>query len=120
LSKPTGLKFILPKSVPEKLRQETPLTGALTLLIADEKKIFYYEGDDPKQMHPIEVNGVRQVIIDKKKRTGPEKFMVIIKPGKDSNFQTLIHVMDEMNINDVKRYALVDPDPEEINLMHQN
>ena len=43
--------------------------------------------------------------------------MVIIKPGKDSNFQALVRIMDEMNINDVKHYALVDIDPVEISLM---
>ena len=69
-------------------------------------------------MRPIEVNGIRQIIIDKKKRTIPDKFMVIIKPGKESNFQTLVHVMDEMNINAVPHYAMVDPEPAETALMH--
>jgi hypothetical protein len=56
--------------------------------------------------------------MDKKTRTIPDKFMVIIKPGKESNFQTLVRVMDEMNINDVKHYAMVDPEPAEVSLMH--
>jgi len=113
MSKPTGLKIFLPKSVPDNSRQPTPASGALTLLLAADKRIFYYEGDDPGQMHPMEVNALRQVILDKKKRTNPEKFMVIIKPGKDSNFETLVNVMDEMTIDNVKRYAMVDLDPEE-------
>lgn len=118
LSRPTGLKFILPKSVPDNKKIETPLSGALTLLIAADRKIFYYEGNDPREMHQTDLNAIRQVITDKKKKTTPEKLMVIIKPGKESSFQTLVNVIDEMNINDVKHYALVDPEPAEISLMH--
>ena len=117
LSKPTGMKFFLPKSVPDKLRVTTPASRVLTLLIAADKRIYYYDGDDPKQIYSVEVNNIREVILDKKKRTNPEKFMIIIKPGKESNFRTLVNVMDEMTINDVKHYAMVDIDPEEFKLM---
>jgi biopolymer transport protein ExbD len=120
MSKPTGLKIFLPKSVPDTLRQPTPASGALTLLLSANKRIFYYEGNDPRQMHPVVANAIRQVILDKKKRTNPEKFMVIIKPGKDSNFETLVNVIDEMTIDNVKRYAMVDLDPAEYNQMQQN
>ncbi len=120
MSKPTGLKIFLPKSVPDNIRQHTPASGALTLLLAANKRVFYYEGDDLRKMHPVEANAIRQVILDKKKRTAPDKFMVIIKPGKDSNFETLVNVMDEMTINDVKRYAMVDLDPSEYDQMRQN
>lgn len=120
LSKPTGLKIFLPESVPNTLRQPTPASGALTLLLASDKRIFYYEGNDSRQMRPVEAKAIRQVILNKKKRTNPEKFMVIIKPGKDSNFETLVNVIDEMTIDNVKRYAMVDLDPVEYNQMQQN
>jgi biopolymer transport protein ExbD len=120
MSKPTGLKIYLPKSVPDNIRQLTPASGALTLLLAANKRIYYYEGDDLRQIHPVEANTIRQVILDKKKRTAPDKFMVIIKPGRDSNFETLVKVMDEMIIDDVKRYAMVDLDPSEYDQMRQN
>jgi biopolymer transport protein ExbD len=120
MSQPTGLKIFLPESVPDKLRQPTPASGALTLLLAANEQIFYYEGNDPSQMRLVAVKAIRQVILDKKKRTTPEKFMVIIKPGKDSNFETLVKVFDEMTIDNVKRYAMVDLDPAEYYQMQQN
>ena len=49
----------------------------------------------------------------KQKRTDPEKLMIIIKPGRKSNMYALVKVLDEMTINAVKRYAMVDPEPVE-------
>jgi len=119
LTKPTSLKIYLPESVNNKDRMPTPVSGVVTILIGPEKQVYCYEGDDPYQMHSVEFNSVRQTIIDKKRKTKPDKFMVIIKPGKDSNFQSLVKMMDEMTINEVKHYAMVDIDPIEYSLMHQ-
>jgi len=117
LSKPTGLKIYLPKSVPDIDRLNIPESGVLTILLAREGRIFYYEGADPQLMHNSGEKEIREVIINKKKRTDPKKFMVIIKPGRDTNFHSLVKIMDEMTINDVKHYAMVDPEPVEYNLM---
>jgi biopolymer transport protein ExbD len=117
LSKPTGLKVYLPKSVPDNVKIKTPESGALTILIAAGNRIYFYEGADPHKMQVTELNASRNIIIGKKKRTDPEKLMVIIKPGKESNFRSLVCIMDEMTINGIKHYAMVDPDPVEIGLI---
>jgi biopolymer transport protein ExbD len=119
LSKPTGLKIYLPKPVPDIDRIKTEESGAFTILLAGEGRIYYYEGANPQLMHISGEKEIREVILNKKKRTDPKKFMVIIKPGRDSNFHTLIKIMDEMTIDEVKRYAMVDPEPGEYNLMRE-
>jgi hypothetical protein len=35
-------------------------------------------------------------------------FVVILKPNEDATYKDLIDILDEMLINDVKKYALVD------------
>jgi biopolymer transport protein ExbD len=117
MTKPTGLKLFLPKSVPDEERMKTPASGLLTILLGADKQIYYYEGADPYKMRLIGPNEIRNLVIDKKKRTSAEKFMIVIKPGKDSKFQTLIKIMDEMTINQVKRYAMVDVEPVENSIM---
>jgi biopolymer transport protein ExbD len=119
MSKPTGLKIILPKSVPDSIKIKTPESGALTILLASEGRIYVYEGADPSLMHMAGEKEIRGIILNKKKRTDPNKFMVIIKPGRDSDFHALIKIMDEMAISDVKHYAMVDMDTIEYSLMRQ-
>ena len=117
MAKPTGLKMFLPKDVPDQLKQETPVSGVLTILIGKDRQIFSYEGDDPQSMHSASFHDIRGIILGKKKRTSPTGFMIIIKPGKDANFKSLINIMDEMIIDGVKHYAMVDIEPAEYSLM---
>lgn len=39
--------------------------------------------------------------------------VVVIKPNKDANYGRLVDILDEMTINNVQRYAIVDITPEE-------
>ncbi len=39
--------------------------------------------------------------------------IVLIKPGKESNYGNLVDVLDEMAINDIQSYAIVDIDTDE-------
>ena len=42
------------------------------------------------------------------KKVGGEKFVVVIKPTKESTYKNMVDVLDEMAITKLKRYALVD------------
>jgi len=77
--------------------------------------VFYYEGLDPSklQVSSFTKNAIRDVILDKKRRTDPKDFMVIIKPTKDATYKNTVNILDEMKIDDVRRYALVDISPDE-------
>jgi len=39
--------------------------------------------------------------------------MVIIKPTQDATYKNTVDILDEMKIDDVRRYALVDITPDE-------
>jgi biopolymer transport protein ExbD len=57
------------------------------------------------------------VILDKKKRTDPKDFMVIIKCTADATYKNTVDILDEMKIDDVKRFALVDITPDEYKII---
>lgn len=117
LSRPAAMAMKLPKDVPDTLKNTQPATGALTILLSGNDRIFYYEGGDPTTMVPDSYAGIRSVILAKKIKTAVSNFMVIIKPDREATFKNIIQILDEMNISAVKKYALVEISPAETRTM---
>lgn len=117
ISQPTALGMKLPKDVPDDIRQEQPESGVLTLLLAAQDKVYYYEKDELKTMQAVPFTGIRSVIMAKKARTKPADFMVILKPSQEATYKNTINILDEMNISEVRRYAMVDISPNEYQWM---
>src|SRR6201996_4165978 len=116
MSQPTALKLNLPKDV-DKPDEQNKLkeSAALTVMPSAQDMVYYYEGLDPSkiQVSTFKKNAIRDIILDKKRRTDPKDFMVIIKPTKDATYKNTVDILDEMTIDAVKRYALVDLTPDE-------
>jgi len=121
LSEPTAMKIILPDDSGE----PTPIrgSGALTILIGGDNSVFYYEGrlqENGANLVTTSINKLRETLIYKKRKTVLEKdFVVLIKPATTSLYKDIVDVMDEMTINDVKRYALVDITDQEDRLVNK-
>jgi hypothetical protein len=60
---------------------------------------------------------IRDEIIRKKKSTNPEDLVMIIKPTPDATYKNTVDILDEMTINEIKRYAMVDISPTEQELI---
>jgi biopolymer transport protein ExbD len=98
-------------------------------LLSKDHRVYYYEGlaDDPNNPPNVQVTyfkpngGIRDVIINKKKKvdelrqqgalTASDKLTVLIKPDDNSTYNDLVNILDEMSINDVRIYAIVDITP---------
>lgn len=118
MSQPTALRLFLPKDT-EKQEDQNKVknSGVLTVLMNRDNNVYYYEGEllpDGSNFKTSNFKDVRQVILDKKKNTKPEDFVVIIKPGPDATYKNTVDMLDEMFIGDVKRYALVDITPQDL------
>ena len=114
MSSPTALKLNLPKDT-DKPDEQNKLkeSAALTVMPSKQDYVYYYEGLDPSKLQQTKWKGIRDIILDKKRRTDPKDFMVIIKPTQDATYKNTVDMLDEMTIDDVKRYALVDITPDE-------
>jgi len=109
VSQPTSMRIFLPKDVQKPEEQNKVKNSAvLTLMMGKNDQIYWYEGDDPVKLQPTNFKDVRDVILDKKRRTDTADFVVILKPTKDANYKNVVNILDEMTIDAVKRYALVD------------
>ncbi len=119
MSQPTAMKLFLPKDVEEKDQNKLKASGALTIMLAKNNNVFYYEGElapDGSNFKSTNFKDIRNIIINKKKVTDPKDFMIVIKPGPESTYKNTVDMLDEMQINDVKRYAMVDISDVELKL----
>jgi biopolymer transport protein ExbD len=122
MSQPTAMRLALPddKVKPEdqnKIKQ----SGALTILLGKNNNIFYYEGElapDASNFKSTNFKDIRKVIIDKK-QAADTNLVVVIKPNDESDYKNFIDILDEMSINVVKRYAVVDISPVEDELIRK-
>ena len=112
MSQPTAMRLFLPKDTDKPEEQnKVKASGALSLLLGKNDVIYYYEGElapDASNFKTTSFKEIRDIIINKKKSTDPQDFVVVIKPNAESTYKNAIDALDEMTINDVKRYALVD------------
>jgi biopolymer transport protein ExbD len=123
MSTPAGMKLAVPKDTDKKDEMNAAKeSGALTIMLGKDNQVFYYEG----QLKPDGSNftvssfdpekGIRSEIIKKKKQAG-EDLVVVIKPNEDATYKNTVDVLDEMTINDVKKFALVNITPNENQLV---
>ncbi|WP_276134965.1 ExbD/TolR family protein [Polluticoccus soli] len=132
MSKPKTMQINMPykdENIKEEEQTKIKNSVALTVLLSKDHRVYYYEGigDDPQNPPKLEVtyfrakDGIRDVLINKKKTiedmkragqlTGKDQLTVLIKPDETSTYEDMVNMLDEMNINDVRVYALLDISP---------
>jgi len=132
LAKPKTMEINMPYKDPNmKIEDQNKIKEdvALTILLTKNHKIYYYEGmaTDPNKPPDLKAttfaakDGIRDELIAKKKKVddlkrsgvlGPKDEMtVLIKPDSNSTYSDLVNMLDEMSINDVRVYAIIDITP---------
>ena len=53
MTRPTAMRLILPKDVPDTERQPEPESAVITLLPGKNNLVYYYEGADPANLRKI-------------------------------------------------------------------
>ena len=116
----TSMNLNMPKDTdkPDEINKVKE-SGSLTLMLGKGNVIYYYYGIDPVTMQTTNYKDVRKIILDKKKSTPVDDLFVIIKPDKDATYKNAVDMLDEMTINDIGRYAMVNPTPDEYNKIQQ-
>jgi biopolymer transport protein ExbD len=118
MSQPTAMRLFLPKDVKDPNEQNKVKNSAvITLMLGKNDVIYYYEGDSAQKLQPTDFKKIREIVIDKKRRTDPKDFVVVIKPTVDATYKNTVNILDEMTIDGVKRYAMVDISPVEYNFI---
>lgn len=145
MSSPKALNLNMPKDTKkdEELNKAKE-SGALTIMLGKNNGVFFYEGQlapDASNFKTATFATIREEIINKKKdviknhvhddscpkiwaeNKGDKNscldrdFVVVIKPDEDATYKNTVDMLDEMTINNVKRYAMIDITPEELEVI---
>jgi biopolymer transport protein ExbD len=118
MSQPTAMKLFLPKDVDKPEEQnKVKMSAVITIMLGKNDQVYYYEGDDPTKLQSSNYKAIRDVVLDKKRRTDPKDFVVVLKPTADATYKNTINILDEMTIDGITRYALVDVTPDEYKIV---
>ncbi|MEY3351682.1 MAG: hypothetical protein RIQ50_1793 [Bacteroidota bacterium] len=121
MSQPTAMNLFMPKDVDKPEEQnKVKESGAFTIMLGKDDVVYFYEGMDPAapgNFRTATFKTIRDEIIRKKKSTNPEDLVMIIKPTEDATYKNTVDILDEMTINEIKRYAMVDISPVEYQLV---
>ncbi len=130
MSKPTGLDFKMPANGDSsKIGNDV----ALTIVPLEADKIFYYHGDLALALkenlygftnYSID-DGIGKIIRQKQvaldlNGKGRKEMMLLIKPTDDSNFGNTVNLLDEVLINLITRYAILEISEEERKIISSN
>lgn len=120
-SKPTVMEVAMPAKGKE--TSEVAASKALTLLLGPESRIQYFFGENPGRnaaaLHSTTfgAEGLRKLLLQFRQKQGG---MVLIKPTDEASYQNMVDALDEMNITDTKKYALVELDQADRTLLANN
>jgi biopolymer transport protein ExbD len=110
LNKPQTMEI----TMPEEDEKEPPKVNekhVLTLIMGKNDKIYYYIGiTDPEvKVTNFSNTGIRKLLLENKRDI--PKLIVLIKSLDESKYKNMVDILDEMNINSIQRYAIVDVTP---------
>ncbi len=123
-SKPQTMEINMPVKPKGEVKEDEPnalkASKAFNVLIGGDNKVFWYRGLPTEPIEPVTAtnytaDGLRKILLEK--NSSIQDMVVLIKPTNDASYKNVVDVLDEMNISNIKRYALVDISSQEIDLI---
>ena len=111
LSKPSVMQLMVPKDSNDSL--QTPAGRTLTLILDDSNKVFYYEGENIQKILSTNYVDVRDVLLQKKQNVyskygSKAGVVILIKPTEHAVYKNIVDMLDEMVIDGINNFVLMD------------
>jgi biopolymer transport protein ExbD len=123
-NKPQTMEIIMPDKTEKKEDQsEVKESNALTLILGENNRIYWYTGlKEPKvEVTYFGPTKIRKLLVEKRDevaaRGGKNKLTVLIKADDKAKYKNFVDILDEMNINKIPTYAVVDITPQELEMI---
>lgn len=125
LNEQKAIKLNLPQDDDTKNPSTTAVSKTLNLLLCADNIVKYYAGNNLNEIKETNYSpaGIRNVILQQEKQVADgfgdrKEIVVLIKPTADCTYGNIVNTLDEMTINDVQRYVLMDANKEELNFVN--
>lgn len=111
-NKPQTMEINMPVK-PENEEENIAIKGsnAMTIMLGDDDKLYYYFGlaeDNPEVIESdYSANGIRKVLVSPRIKSN-DKMTVLVKPMEGSRYKNMVDILDELKITDTKKFAMVD------------
>lgn len=114
--------YIVDIDMPETDTHQTPPLvnekDVINILVDQHNKVYWWIGlNQPVHETDFTSSGLRAVLQEKK--TEIKNLVVLIKLNDKARYETLISVLDEVQISKIKGYSIVDPTKEDEHLIAQ-
>jgi biopolymer transport protein ExbD len=128
-AKPKTMEINMPDKDDDGQHTDVILSKTLSVLLGERGKVYAYVAPEGTSMTDLAVdstdfsaNGLRQFILKRQKEVekqwgSKEQLIVLIKSMPKAPYKSLVDALDEMNITDTKRYAIVETDNTDFGIM---
>ncbi len=105
--KPQAMEVNLP---PEDATVQVPESNVMTLFVRADEQIYYR-----KATGPLESTAMKDLVtfFTDEHQLNPE-LIVLVKVHRDARYETMVDVMDELELAEMTRFSLVPMKPEEV------
>jgi len=113
-SSPTTMTLYIPKdSEKDSVDQYSRVKTKLTLILLKDDRVFGYYGDFINGGKSVSGDETDKLIADGWKMFSKDSLVVIIKPTKEASYKATVDILDQMTINHIEKYSMVDLSKEE-------
>jgi len=109
MSQPTAMKLFQAKEY-DTAKIAASKNAAVNLVLFNDSNIYAYRGTDYTngKLCTTTDGTLRKYLLQAKNEVNDSSFIVLIRPSSSGTYKNTVNVLDEMTINDIKRYAMVD------------
>ena len=107
-NKPNVLQLTMPEPVQDSTRIPMLMDkNAFSVVLAEHNKIYWWIGlDETASLTNYSKHGLRKLLLEQSK-ANPD-LMVLIKPMDKARYENMVDILDEVEIANISRYAIVD------------
>ena len=108
---------IITLTMPEPVKDQSKLPmlnekNAFSIVLAKNNKIYWWIGlEQPASPTNYSKEGIRKILL--KQHAANPDLMILIKPMRNSRYENIVDILDEVEIANIKRYGIVEVSQED-------